>query len=83
MDIRAAICEVEPYEGEFILRGHILNVTDTSEGQEFGIKIDPAPYATMAEFQAAALQAVVDAALRDYGETLTVDQVVMPQLIRG
>lgn len=82
MDIKATICEVKPYEGVWILRGHILNVTDNGDPQ-FGIKFDPAPFATMADMQAAAVQAVIDMALRDYGETLTAGQVIMPQLMTG
>lgn len=82
MDLRAAICEIEPCEGSFIIRGHILNVTDGG-GPEFGIRFDPTPYATVSDMQAAAVQAVIDTALRDYGETITSGQVLLPTFTTG
>ena len=82
MDLRAAICEIEPCEGTFIIRGHILNVTDGG-GPEFGIRFDPTPYATVADMQAAAVQAVIDTALRDYSETITAAQVLLPNFTTG
>jgi hypothetical protein len=82
MDLRAAICEIEPCEGVFIIKGHILNVTDGG-GPEFGIKIDPSFYATVSDFQAAAVQAVIDTALHDFGETITAGQVLLPTFTTG
>lgn len=63
----------------FILaRGHFL---DEITNGPFAVQIDPQNYGNKAQMQAAARTAIVAAALNDYGQIITEDEVLLYQIV--